>query len=242
MRIIITLLLASCTSIAQGARQDVVRPVTLDKKTPLTTAVAALGTHLERGAVSFGVDLWLEREEPAVTLRLKQGQTLTDGLGQLVSQVPGYVFRTPSAHLVEIYRSGTEGDPSNLLNQRISRFEVVNQSPADILANPARFMPELKHRLQADDAHPPCGAIGPGLRSVGPGITLHLENTTVRQILNAVAEASFQLALKSKSRSVTPLGWIHISRPATSGNGRSDEWRFYSTVPKAWLPEDVPLR
>ena len=235
--VIAIMLLATSVFAQKTDARDLRMPVcefALEKPAPLITAVGEVGLHVDSDYVSFGIDLTLEGPEPTVTLRVNSGENLNEALLQIVDQLPGYTFEPVSEHLVIVYKAGSQSDPQNVLNVRIAKFQVSNVPPLTILGNPARFMPELRARLEEPSGHPSCGVIGPGLGAIGPGITLTLQNLTVCEILNRVAEASSTLAVESDSPSVVPLGWIHIVHVSTRESKKVHEWRFYSATPKSW--------
>src|SRR5258707_14290562 len=97
--------------------------------------------------------------------------------------------------MINIYPVGAKRDSADLLNTPVPKFDAVNVDPAQVLTSPADFIPELAVRLRPKtSAGPlPSGSGGSVLRGLNiPTITVHMKETTVRQILNAASEAMEQ--------------------------------------------------
>jgi hypothetical protein len=63
-----------------------------------------------------------------------------------------------------------------------------------------------------------------------PGVTLQLRNVTVREILNAVAEATEKFP-----HSFYPLGWAYLFEPSSSPVSKDQHsWRALSSAPRNW--------
>ena len=205
---------------------------------PLTKALGDVGVYVRNGYVLFGVELRLKNgQEPTVNIDLKPGSTLGDALRQIFKQVRGYTLEIASEHVINVYPTGAKLDPEDVLNLRIGRFDAVDLQPASILSRPQDFIPELKARLTPKQTGPPQpgGSIGPGLGvgGGGPTITLHMRESTVRQILNAVSEAMEQFPPNYQ-----PTGWIYSFRPDSSSPiGGIHTWQFHWSVPHNWKEE-----
>lgn len=123
-------------------------------------------------------------------------------------------------------------DPGDLLNMRITEFTAKGEPATNIFSKPARFIPELNEYLLKGKTMKACGSIGPGLGSAGPGINLDLRGMTLRQVLDAVAEADVTLGEHTKRHDL-PVGWVHKS--GTDQEGKTvDVWSFLSTIPHDW--------
>jgi hypothetical protein len=172
-------------------------------------ALTEVGVLAQDGYVLYGIELHPTGDtEPAVKLALKQTATVGEALRQIFDQLPGYRFETVSEHLINVYPEGAKDDAGDVLNTLISEFNVSNEPPGNVQAHPEDFMPELRKRLMpgAADLSPPFGR---GLRSAGPGITLHLSGRTVREILNAVTEAQ----TVQMPPDWPPAGWLYVEKP-----------------------------
>lgn len=195
----------------------------------LPTAVSEVGAQLRGGYVLFGIELHLkEGRPPIVNLNLRPGSTLGDALRQMFQQLPDYRFEVASAHLINIYPAGAKQDPSDLLNMRIARFDVVGQSAYTILSLPEHFIPELRTRLSPGAT----GEVGTILSPVGTEteITLRLRNATLREILNAASEATERFPPK-----YPPSGWVcsFTPDPALPAGGVYS-WALVSSAPHDW--------
>ena len=202
-----------------------------DRKVPLTQALAQLGLKLSDGYVLFGIDL-PSIAEPEVYISIPDTTSLGGALAQVISQVPGYTFQAASEHVIDVDPIDIRSVNNDPLNLRIRHFAVTNEPAMNIFSRPSRFMPELKNYLLRGKTTNACGSLGPGIGSSGPGVTLNLEGNTVRQILNAVAEADAKLLEHSENHSV-PVGWVH-RMSVDPLKGLQDDWSFLSAVPHGW--------
>jgi hypothetical protein len=198
---------------------------------PLTQALSDVGAHVRNGYAQFGIELRLKDDrEPQVNVDLKPGSTLGDALRQIFQQVPGYTFDVVSEHLIDIYPVGANKDASDLLNLRVPFFDAVDAQLGDILTRPQEFIPELKARLVRRRPGEPGGVLGGPLSSVGPTFTLHLRRVTVRQILNAVSQATEKFPAER-----SPLGWIcSFKADPTLPAGGVYTWDVHWSVPHDW--------
>ena len=191
---------------------------------PLTKALAEVGDRQLRNRVLFGIEVHLEdKREPVVDFRFDASSTLGDVLHQIVRQLPGYEFEVVSDRMVNIHPRGSKGNPDSLLNTRVDRFEVVEEPPGNIITRPKEFIPELAERLTPKRfASGPAGTAGSGIRGVGPPmITLHLQDVTVREILNEVSAATQRVTLPE----YRPMGWVYSFQPdPTSDLGGVHSW------------------
>ncbi len=206
------------------------------KRIPLTKALSEVGVEIRHGYVSFGIEARLkDGEEPSVDLSIQPGSTVGDALHQILRQLPEYRFEVVSDHLIGIYPAGAKEDPNDLLNLHVSRFDVVSEDPGALLSRPQDFIPELKGRLTPRRAGgpQPGGTGGDELRGVGPGITLHLRNVTVRDILNAVSEATEKFP-----PNLSPVGWVYSFQPDPNlPAGGVHSWMFHWSAPSNWKEE-----
>lgn len=195
-------------------------------------ALRLVGFHLRGGYALFGVELRLrDSREPTVNLNLQPGRNLGDALRQILKQLPGYASEVVSRHLINIYPAAARDDPRDLLNLRIASFDVVAELPTDILTRPYDFIPALKARL----GPPERSWTGRGFLTLGPRVTLHLTNATVREILNAVSEAAERHLPK-----VFPPGWLCTIRPdPSSPTGGAYSWMPLFSWPDGWKKEGV---
>ncbi len=205
-------------------------------KIPLTHALSEVATRLEGGYVLFGVQVRLtDGNEPSVNLDVPAETTLGAVLQDVLRQLPGYRLELVSQHLVNIYPAGAKNDPNDALNLRIDHFDVVGKPP-DVLVNyPPLFMPALANRLAQRKSGPSLAYQFPSqwAEGVGPKVTLHLREMTVREILNRVSEASEELPAK-----YLPVGWVASMSPDPAlATGWAYSFRLFTTVPSEWKPQ-----
>jgi hypothetical protein len=202
-------------------------------RVPLTLALQQLGGAIRGGYVLFGIEVQtVDRKEPTVKLGIEPGTAFGDALRQLLAQAPGYRVEVISDHLVNIYPGTAKGDSNDLLNMLVPRFDVVSQRAGVVLSWPERFIPELYQRLAASKTSGSGQHIDlyVGAVAIGPEITLHLRNVTVRQILNAVTEAS-----DANAGVEAPVGWeCSYEAKAAAGRGALNTWRLLTTLPPDW--------
>jgi hypothetical protein len=202
-----------------------------DHKEPLTAALRIVGLHLKGGFVSFGVDIG-GNAEPEVDVSMPE-TTLGDALRRITSQAPGYGSEVVSNHVIEIYgpadRSANQDDPLDL---PIREFSVKDVPAMMILSSPPRYLPDLKSYLSKQHNEVQCGSIGPGLGSDAMGVTLFMTGRTVRQILDAVAEADASLPNSQRFR-MEPAGWVY-RRKHDPKLGVIHTWSPMSFAPHDW--------
>ena len=200
----------------------------------LSQALGVVGTYVQGGYVLFGVELRAkDGKEPLVNLNLSAGSRLADGLQQIMDQIPEYKYEVISSHLINIYPTGAKEDPVDVLNAPVPQFDAVDVDPTQILSRPMTFIPELTVRLRPNTS-PGSQPLPFALHWMGPvnapKVTLHLKNTTVRQILNAASEAMEQLPPDSQ-----PLGWVYIFQPDPAlPAGGNHSWMFLFSAPRNW--------
>jgi len=199
---------------------------------PLTQALGAVGASVEGGFALFGLELHsTDGQEPIVSVDLPPESRFEDGLRQVMGQIPGYEYEVTSEHMINIYPRGAKKNPADLLNTPVPKFDAVDVDPGGVLTRPADFIPELALRLRPKtSAGPqPSGYGGSVLRS-NVTITLHLKDTTVRQILNAASEAMEQLPQEYQ-----PVGWTYLFQPdPESLIGGKHSWAFLFSAPRNW--------
>jgi len=214
------------------------RPVpATTEKIPLTGALRTVGSRTQGGYVLFGIELRLvENREPLVGLN-GTCSTLGEALRQIFGQLPGYRYEVVSEHFIQVYPDGAQKDTTDALNTTVPSFDVVGEVPWQILAHPESYIPQLHARLRPGEPFlGPGGAfggLGLGPRPPGLTITLHLRNVTVREILNAVAQAG-----ENFPADFAPTGWLCTLQPSRSSSvGCAYSWSVLWSVPHDWRPE-----
>ncbi|SRR6267378_6656069 len=201
---------------------------------PLTQGLGVLGAFVQDGYVLFGLELYSkDGQEPTVTVNLPPDSHFEDGLRQIMGQIPGYEYEVISEHMVNIYPAGAKKHRTDLLNTPVPRFDAVNVDPIQVLTRPAEFIPELATRLipKTSAGPQPSGTVGDTFEDVNPlKVSLHLKDTTVRQILNAASEATEQLPPNRQ-----PVGWTYLFQPdPASPIGGKHSWAFLFSAPRNW--------
>lgn len=207
---------------------------------PLTQALGVVGVSVQHGYILFGLELHSKDGlEPIVSVNLPPESRVEDGLRQIMGQIPGYEYEVISEHMINIYPVGAKKNPADLLNTPVTRFDAGDVDAGGILTAPADFIPELAARLRskASAVPQPSGHGGSVFRSNVPPITLHLKNTTVRQILNAASEATEQFPPNHQ-----PLGWTYLFQPdSASPIGGKHSWTFLFSAPRNWKQDAAKL-
>jgi hypothetical protein len=201
---------------------------------PLTQALGVVGAYVQDGYVLFGLELHSkDGQEPIVSVDLPPESRFEDGLRQIMGQIPGYEYEVVSQHMINIYPVGAKNDSRDLLNIQVPKFDLVNVDPAQVLTNPTDFISELAPRLRPKtSAGPqPSGYGGSVFRGFNdPTISLHMKDTTVRQILNATSEAMEQFPPDRQ-----PIGWTYLFQPdPASPTGGKHSWAFLFSAPRNW--------
>jgi len=171
--------------------------------------------------ILFGLEKvprWWEGAEPTpITLRLNK-PSLGEVLNKLCEIDQRYTYEVIDDTLIHVFWKGAKDDPSNLLNMKIRTFSVHgNYTPGGVIVKTGEFAPELRAYLQekrrqyhAQRGIPP-GSPGHNMRgNMTPEFHLDLENSTVREILNAIVLYSRERYLE---RPPDPTGW---RQPPTS--------------------------
>ena len=201
---------------------------------PLSRALEEVGSSVRNGYALFGLEVRSsDGQPPIVSLNLQPGCNLGDALRQIIDQVPGYKFKVVSEHMINIYPVRAENDSQDVLKTLVPEFNAVNVDPGRIFTRPEDCISELAARLTPKRTDPPqpSGVLGGGvLEGIGPKVTLHLNNVTVREILNAVSEAMEQFPPK-----YSPDGWIYTFQPdSNSPAGGKHSWSFLFCAPRTW--------
>lgn len=230
---LLCLMVVNAQDLEQSVLSLPIFPASLTReRIPLSRALGDLGSYVRDGYVLFGLELRAkDGHEPVVSIDLRPGSTLGDGIHQLLAQLPGYRYEVISAHLINIYPKGSKEDANDILNTRVHRFDVTNVDPSQILSDPKDFIPELASRLTLRQGPPkPAGSAGDIMGGSGPRISLHLHDTTLRQILNAVSNATDNFPPEQQ-----PLGWLYSFKEDPSlPMGGAHAWTFLWSAPANW--------
>jgi hypothetical protein len=200
---------------------------------PLTRALREIGFQVQDGYVLFGVEARLhDGKEPTLTLNLPRGATLAAALEQVMNQLSDYEYSVEGEHIVDIYPKGAQLDSHDILNTRVESFSVTNKSASALLTIPQSYIPALHSRLVA--AGQPSGTGGSRTSQVGePTVSLTIREVTVRQILNAVSQAT-----EAFPHEYFPLGWSCLFElPSVPSAQANYFWRPLYSAPRNWKQE-----
>ena len=198
---------------------------------PLTTALSRFGYSVKRcGYLVFGTEVLLNQagEEPHVTLNLLDGDTVQTAMDSVLSQLPDYKWAVISDHLVNVFP--IQQTRNDLLGIRVARFDVKEEYPANILAVPTAFIPQLMGAIVSENCLP-FGGCGYGASwglNVGPPMSFSFKDLTIRDILNEVAAGM----IKTFPADHPPVGWVYaLKQDRTVRAGRTHSWKSQASVP-----------
>lgn len=199
---------------------------------PLSRVLAEIAVRVDHDFVLFGVELATKHGlEPLVSIHIPEPAPLNDVLTEVLTQVPEYNFAVAGPHLINIFPKTAPEDSKDILNMKISGLDLQDVPATNFLSNPARFIPELKAALT--EGRPKGCAIGPGLSDLTPGVTLQVRDTSLRNLLNSVSEASIAAAQNDRGAA---HGWVYLHEQYPSKDEPEHVWRAYDFV---WRPPKV---
>lgn len=203
---------------ALDARLDGI-PIDFDQ-VPLTRVLDHIALRAGNSFVLFGVEVYTEDgQEPLITVHNEGGSTLREALTQVLATLPSYTFEAASPHLINVFPRAALTDTDDLLNLHVPNLSLTNVAPSNVLNNPSRFIPELKAALTKGVLQG-C-AIGPGLSDKAPGVDLQVSESTVRQVLNLVSEASIAAAQRGAGAA---YGWSYLQEEFPSATLPAHVW------------------
>jgi hypothetical protein len=143
--------------------------------------------------------------------------------------VPQYEYDAISPHFISIHPRGAKDDAGDVLNIRISRFDINQTFAGAVLGYPVQFIRELRERLYPQTPGQTAQTflyMGPVIQ--GPEVTVHLTDVTVRDALNAISIATEGTAGDEDY----PVGWTYRS----AAESKADHPRFGGllTLPPDW--------
>jgi hypothetical protein len=170
-------------------------------------------------------------KEPLVETPRQAGIDLGTALQEMMAQIPDYEMQVVAPRLIVIFPRNAKDDPEDVLNLQVADFSVTNKPATVILSDPEGFIPELQARLSPEHPQPANGILlysgpytPPALR-----ITLHLQNVTVRQILDAVVLATEQIPADD-----LPAGWICLVNSDNTPGVLRHAFNLQGGVPANW--------
>ncbi|MBI1746220.1 MAG: hypothetical protein HYR55_06495 [Acidobacteria bacterium] len=182
----------------------------------------------------YGIQVCLERvplhngeEETRISGQLSNVR-VKDILEYLIHADPRYTYEIAECNIINIYPKNSKNNPEDLLNIKISEFEIRQYDLYNAITHIAQIAPELRAYLQK--MLKPGGVPGSNIRgemdSLRPKFSLKLTNLTVRDILNKIAEQSS--LINSGNRDFPPIGWIYeFVIDESSPLGGYPTWRIF---------------
>ncbi len=165
--------------------------------------------------------------------------TVGEILKRLCKADARYDFEVVQGVLIHVFPKGARGDPRDLLNMKISRFEIHDKIlPQNLIYQISGTAPELKDYLDARAegwarkkgrtlGYP--GSIMSGNGSL-PEVNVDLKDVTVRQILDHAAMLSLELSKGGRAYGWSPTGWKYefvIDPDAPTGLGGYPRWTTF---------------
>jgi hypothetical protein len=199
---------------------------------PLVRAIRSLSGPTMDTFLDFGIELnGDESSQPMVVITSAEGLSVGQTLERILAQAPDYDFQVKSAHFISVAPKRMRSDPADLLNLKVARFDVEGVQSGKILTWPESVIPELMRVMYPDKPGDPQAVhvyMGLGV-SIGPLVTLHLRDTTVREILDAVSIETEIGALKNG----LALGWLSTMEHKKDLTPTL-KWQLLTTAPGNW--------
>ncbi len=160
-------------------------------------------------------------------------------MGVLCRSDSRYEYEAVNGLLVHVYPKDGQNDTLGLLNIRIKEFSVEDKiSPAAIIVRITQLAPELASYLteKQNEYFRRRGIVpsSPGVTSHGnmdPQVSLHLQDMTVREVLNATVLYSLRLNQETAAdwtgNKIPPTSWMYefdVDPTASTGLGGYPKW------------------
>jgi hypothetical protein len=197
---------------------------------PLLQALKSLSGRSTTTYLDFGVELDTdEAHQPMILIGSTEGLTVGQVLNRILAQAAGYYYPVKSPHFISIAPKQLRNDPKDILNRSIATFDVDGIQSGEILTWPERFVPELWRVLHQETPGKQQVYVYQGIGvAIGPLVTLHLRDTTLREILDSVS-----IATEAAGPHALPLGWVFSMEP-TEDAGPAPKWHLMVGAPGNW--------
>ena len=203
-------------------------------------ALRALRQH-DFARILIGFEKIVHREgEKTESLSLSTNSaTVGEILEQLCQQSTQYQYEVIEGGIIYVHPAHGDSDPLGLLNIKITDFSVEGKMAPDAIIWRIRdHAPELASYLNAKESeYYSRRGIVPGFPgailhgNMDPEVNLHLQNMTVREILNAVVLYSRQLSDQTPAdiggNKIPPTSWMYefvLNPEAPTGLGGTPRW------------------
>jgi hypothetical protein len=147
-------------------------------------------------------------QEPEKNLTLAlTNSTVKEVLDRIMRLDPGYTYSVFRGALIHVFPVPGRDDPNDLLNTKVKAFTTSGVPYDRLLQYPDHYIPELGGEILRRSR---AGGVAVSeLSSTGvPGVTVEVQNATVRDILN---EISLRAGKVSKGEAPPP-GWVYTFR------------------------------
>jgi hypothetical protein len=183
------------------------------------------------------------RDESEATLSLSvSNSTVEEILKALCGQDPRYVYDVADGRVIQVHPLNSYSDPQDVLNMSVRDFSVEGVMwPAAVVFRIGELAPELasylagrKREYYASHGIVPAspGALMHG--NMDPQIKIHLQDVTVRQILNGIVSYSYEVYKNTKpdwtGNKPAPTSWIYdftVDPAAPTGLGGYATWTAF---------------
>jgi len=180
-------------------------------------------------------------KERTVSLSLSDA-TVGEILDSLCQQDPRYTYQIVKGLLIHVYPKNGMSDPAGLLSIRISRFSVEGKMPpAAIIQRIGELAPELASHMSNKRGEyyarrgPLPGSPGSNVSgNMDLQVSIHLENMSVREILNEVVLYSQRLNSQTPpdwtGNKIPPTSWTYdfvVDSAAPTGLGGTPRWQAF---------------
>jgi len=147
-------------------------------------------------------------QEPEKNLTLAlTNSTVKEVLDRITSLDRRYTYRIALGEVIHVFPCGGENDPNDLLNTKVKAFTTSGVPYDRLLQYPQHYIPELGAEILRRSRAG--GFAVSELSSTGvPGVTVEVQDATVRDILNRISHE----AAKLSGPRVVPTGWVYTFR------------------------------
>lgn len=155
--------------------------------------------------INFTLEVAAYRDEPSKNLSISiRDTTVRKIIEQIVIHDPRYTYQKVDSHLVHILPISALHDQRDLLNVMVKHLKIEGVPYDAFLKDPPNFIPDLEGEILLRSKSG--GYIGGGLLGLGgPTVNLTVQNITVRELLNRIAEETLKLPPSESA----PIGWIY---------------------------------
>jgi len=174
----------------------------------MADALRQLRARVQTGKLVLTLEVAPFEQEPDKNLTLAVGHgTVREVLQRLIALDPRYTYRIVGSEIVHVFPAAASKDPRDLLNIKVKSFSISQTNFDLLLKYPHHYIPELAAELARRSKTGE--SVGHTMGNVDvPRVSIHLEHTSVRDILNEVARRA---AAVSKSQQI-PTGWVYTFR------------------------------